>query len=71
VLQACAPRCEHLADLPTAGHGAQLSPLPPGLTGLIGDLLNDPPGFDRRVLPEVDRKIAAFFVRHLHEPDPR
>jgi hypothetical protein len=28
-------------------------------------VLNDPPGFDRRVLPEVDRKIAAFFVRHV------
>jgi hypothetical protein len=28
-------------------------------------LINDPPGFDRRQLPEVDRKIAAFFRRHL------
>jgi hypothetical protein len=65
VLQACMP-CEHVADLPTAGHGAGLSPLPPGLTGLVGDMLNDPPGFDRAgVLPEVDRKIAAFFGRHL------
>jgi predicted dienelactone hydrolase len=64
VLQACKP-CEHIADLPTAGHGALLSPLPPGFTGLIGDMLNDPPGFDRGVLPEVDRKISAFFTRHL------
>ena len=40
-------------------------PLPPGFTGLIGELLNDPPGFDRGVLPEVDRKITAFFSRHL------
>jgi hypothetical protein len=39
--------------------------LPPGLTGLIGDLLNDPPGFDRAALPEVDRKIVAFFRKHL------
>src|SRR5262249_24378325 len=46
VLASCTPR-EQLADMPTAGHGAGLSPLPPGLTGLIGDLLNDPPGFDR------------------------
>ena len=64
VLQACKP-CEHLVDLPTAGHGALLSPLPPGLSGLLGDLLNDPPGFDRSVMPEVDHKITAFFVRHL------
>lgn len=64
VLQAC-KTCEHLAALPTAGHGALLSPLPPGFTGLLGDLLNDPPGFDRSVLPEVDRKVTAFFDRHL------
>ncbi len=67
VLQAC-QTCEHLADLPTAGHGALLSPLPPGLTGLLGDMLNDPPGFDRNQMPEVDRKITAFFSRHLLRP---
>ncbi|MCR6478822.1 dienelactone hydrolase [Variovorax sp. ZS18.2.2] len=65
VLAACLPRCELIADLPTGGHGALLSPPPPGLTGLIGDLLNDPPGFDRAVLPEVDRKTTAFFGMHL------
>jgi predicted dienelactone hydrolase len=70
VLQACLPACEHLADLPTAGHGAGLSPLPPGLTGLLGDMLNDPPGFDRAVLPGVDRQIAAFFTRHLGSAMP-
>lgn len=64
VLQACKP-CEHLADLPTAGHGALLSPLPPGFTGLLGELLNDPPGFDRSVTAQVDRKVADFFRRHL------
>ena len=64
VLQACAP-CERVADLPTGGHGALLSPLPPGLPGIVGDLLNDPPGFDRAMLPEVDHKIAAFFKKHL------
>lgn len=64
VLRACKP-CEHIADLPTGGHGALLSPLPPRLTGLLGDMLNDPPGFDRGVLPEVDRKTTAFFSRHL------
>lgn len=64
VLQAC-KSCEVIADLPNAGHGALLSPLPPGLGGLLGDMLNDPPGFDRGTLPEVDRRIAAFFSRHL------
>jgi predicted dienelactone hydrolase len=64
VLRACTA-CERLADLPTGGHGALLSPLPPGLTGLIGDLLNDPPGFDRSALPTVDRKIASFFRKRL------
>ncbi len=64
VLKACT-NCEHIADLPNAGHGALLSPLPPGFTGLLGDMLNDPPGFDRGVLPEVDRKTAAYFTRHL------
>ncbi|MDR6534448.1 dienelactone hydrolase [Variovorax soli] len=65
VLAACTP-CERIADLPTAGHGALLSPPPPGLTGLIGDMLNDPPGFDRAAtMPEVDRRITAFFAKHL------
>lgn len=57
--------CTHLADLPNGGHGAYLSPLPPGLTGLVGDLLNDPPGFDRSVMGEVDKKITAFFSHRL------
>ena len=65
VLAACRS-CERLADLAEGGHGALLSPLPPGLTGLVGELLNDPPGFDRAAaLPPVDRRIAAFFVAHL------
>jgi predicted dienelactone hydrolase len=56
---------ERLADFATGGHGALLSPLPPGLTGLVGELLNDPPGFDRAELPGVDRKISAFFRKLL------
>jgi len=64
VLQSCAP-CERVADLPGGGHGALLSPLPPNLSGLAGELLNDPPGFDRKILPDVDRRIAAFFRKHL------
>ena len=65
VLKACG-RCERLADLPTGGHGALLSPLPPGREGLIGELTADPPGFDRATaLPEIHRRIRAFFDRHL------
>jgi len=64
VLQACR-RCELVADIPGGGHGALLSPPPPNLTGLAAELLGDPPGFDRAVLPAVDRKIAAFFLKHL------
>jgi len=64
VLAACAA-CERLADFATGGHGALLSPLPPGLSGLVGDLLNDPPGFDRAELPTVDRKISSFFRKLL------
>ena len=64
VLKSC-KTCVLVADMPNAGHGALLSPMPPGLTGKVGELLNDPPGFDRRVLPEVDRKIAVFFAKHL------
>jgi len=64
VLAVCAA-CERLADFATGGHGALLSPLPPGLSGLAGDLLNDPPGFDRAELPAVDRKISSFFRKLL------
>jgi predicted dienelactone hydrolase len=68
VLAACLPRCEQLAHLPTGGHSIMLSPPPPmevlGANAQV--LLADPPGFDRAgLLPEVDRKIAAFMRRHL------
>ena len=57
---------EVIANMPTASHDAMLPPLPPGFTGLLGEMLNDPPGFDRAsIAPEVDRKIADFFGRHL------
>ncbi len=67
VLAAC-KSCEVIADMPNAGHGAMLSPLPPGITGREGELLNDPPGFDRSQMPEIDSRIAAFFTRHLLAP---
>jgi predicted dienelactone hydrolase len=67
VLAAC-KTCVHLADLPSSGHGAYLSPLPPGFRGLAAALLNDPPGFDRSVLAEVDRKVTVFMGQHLLQP---
>jgi len=57
--------CEVIADMPDAGHGSMLSPLPRGIDGIAGELLNDPLGFDRGRMPEIDRKIAAFFLRHV------
>lgn len=67
ILQACTPRCELLMDLPEAGHGAMLSPLPPLERGSVGEhLLADPPSFDReRAIGELNARIADFFVRHL------
>jgi predicted dienelactone hydrolase len=57
--------CEHLLDLP-GSHGALLSPLPPGLTGLLGKMLNDPPGYDReRETALVNGKVTEFFAVHL------
>ena len=65
VLKACA-KCELVADFPTGGHGALLSPPPPKLGGLIGELINDPPGFDRaKEVPEANRRIVEFFRKHL------
>ena len=66
ILAAC-KQCEVVAAMPTAGHGALLSPQPPMqvLPAIAQDLLGDPPGFDRSTLPDVDRKITAYFRRHL------
>ena len=64
VLRACAA-CVRLVDFPNGGHGALLSPFPPGLSGLLADLLNDPPGFERATLPEANRRIAAYFRERL------
>ncbi len=64
VLQACSS-CEHLVDLENAGHGAFLSPLPPDLGGTLADMIGDPHGFDRAVLPAVQAKVADFFRRRL------
>ena len=57
--------CTVVADLPMAGHGALLAPLPPDLEGRIGRLLADPPGFQRAELPMLYQRIEAFFNKHL------
>ena len=57
--------CETIANLPEAGHGALLAPLPPDLEGRIGRLLADPPGFQRAELPKLYQRIEAFFNKHL------
>jgi predicted dienelactone hydrolase len=66
ILAACAT-CEVIADVRDGGHGALLSPPPPAevLGPVARDLLADPPGFDRRQMADIDRRIAAFFTRHL------
>lgn len=65
ILRACVA-CEHLADLPTGGHGALLSPLPPDRSSKVEMLIGDPPGFDRAsVIPMLNEAITAFFTRHL------
>ena len=67
VLAACRPRCELLAHVPTAGHGALISPLPPAdrFDAVGARLLLDPPGFDRGQMAAVDQRIAAYFRARL------
>ncbi|MBX3586747.1 MAG: dienelactone hydrolase family protein [Ramlibacter sp.] len=66
ILAAC-KTCTVVADLPTAGHGAMLSPPPPMnlLPSNLVELLQDPPGFDRAQLPEVNRKVVGFLSSQL------
>jgi hypothetical protein len=67
VRKACGANCELVMDLPEGGHGAMLSPMPPLEAGSIGSyLLGDPPSFDRaRRIPELNDRIADFFIRNL------
>jgi predicted dienelactone hydrolase len=67
VRKACAANCELVMDLPDGGHGAMLSPMPPLAPDSIGSyLLGDPPSFDRaRRIPELNDRIAEFFIRNL------
>jgi predicted dienelactone hydrolase len=65
IVKACTG-CERVADIEHGGHGALLSPLLPNRSGVLSDLIADPPGFDRaNEVPQVNRKITAFFIKHL------
>ncbi len=65
VLANCA-RCEHLLDLPTGGHGALISPLPANLSGAVGSLVADPPGFQREAeVARLNTAVTEFFRRQL------
>lgn len=71
VLRACQKKCESLADLENGGHGALLSPLPPDRSGLLADLISDPPGFNReQTTREVNDLIVKFFIKNLQGKPP-
>ena len=40
------------------------------MNDLTRELLGDPPGFDRNVLPQVDASTVAFFAKHLQPLKP-
>ncbi len=70
-VRAACGTCELLAELPEAGHGVMLSPLPPGFSGLAAAMLNDPPGFERDTrVAQVNGAVLAFMRRHLLPPAP-
>ena len=66
LLQAC-KTCVLVSDLPTAGHGSLMSPPPPRerMSEAAADLLSDPPGFDRALVPAAHARIVTFFRQHL------
>lgn len=70
VLAACKP-CELVADLPSGGHGALMSPLPVDMPGWLARLLDDPPGFERnQETPPLHARTTAFFQKHLLKTSP-
>lgn len=58
LLRACS-HCVELASVPGAGHSSLLSPVAPSA------LETNAPGFDRRVVADVEAKVVAFFTRNL------
>ncbi len=70
VVQKICQTCVTIADMPQAGHGMMLSPLPPlgAADSISSQLLSDPPGFERSSLLALHLKIAEFFKQHLNFP---
>jgi hypothetical protein len=64
VLAAC-NTCSAIAILDATGQGAMLSPHAGLMTGAEGDLLNDPPGFERSQISGVNAKVADYLATHL------
>lgn len=65
-VRAACKDCVLIADMPEAGHGSILAPIPPGvLPEDVARLMGDPPGFDRGTLPGVYAAIAHFFSDNL------
>jgi predicted dienelactone hydrolase len=64
VLQAC-PSCELIASLSNGGHGALLGPLPSHLPAKFQMLVDDPIGFERAKLSDVNLRVVGFFKAKL------
>lgn len=64
-VRAACPRCETIAALPHAGHGALLSPAPVDLSPAEEALMAGSPDFDRRTLPTVFQAVGDFFRKNL------
>lgn len=58
--------CETISSMPTAGHGAMLSPFPPELPGTLARLVGDPADFNRAAeVPLLQQRTKTFFQKHL------
>lgn len=65
IVAAC-KSCETVSSMPTAAHGAMLSPFPPELPGSLTRLVGDPADFNRAAeIPLLHERTTAFFQKHL------
>ena len=64
-VQAACTICTLVLDLPQAGHGSLFSPWPAELAQSLTPMLVDPPGFIRADLPQLYKKMVAFFNSQL------
>ncbi len=64
VIQACLS-CERIASLSNGGHGALLGPLPRHLPSKFQRLIDDPVGFDRAKLADLNLSVVSFFKDKL------